>query len=66
MSDLVAFRAWCRKQAAEKKPAMPRTIEERELWTRLADEVDRYLAHDPEVVVAEPAPDDVPLFEETA
>lgn len=62
MSDLVAFRAWCRKQAAEKRPVIPRSDEERALWIRLADEVDRYLAHDPDVVVALPAPDDEPLF----
>jgi hypothetical protein len=35
---------------------------DRMLWARMAAEASAYLAHDPDVVAAEPAPDDVPLF----
>lgn len=64
MSDLTVFRDHARKMAASKPtdrvnaarrghvpytvPIGPLTDAERALWTRLADEVDAYLAADPE------------------
>lgn len=44
MSDLTRFRDHARKMAAH--GVLPISADDRALWTRLADEVDAYLARD--------------------
>lgn len=55
MSDLTQFRNHCRKRATTDPNHTYRA-----LWSLLADEVDAYIAGDPDVIRV-PEPDDQPL-----
>lgn len=44
MSDLTRFRDHCRKEADKARG------DDQALWAQLADEVDAYLANDPDVI----------------
>lgn len=63
MSDLTTFRDHCRRMASRVDIL---SDGDRALFVRLADEVDAYLAHDPDVVLdLEPTTEDTALWEDT-